>query len=108
MAGGVIELLPKQPNLQGEYDLAIQTFEASLEIAAEIGQPSYLIAGWMGWEMFYASLAQQDYRYAELASQAGDEKAVQRFQQDADRYDSKAVNYFEASLRLSEDEAVTE
>ncbi len=49
----------------------------------------------------YASLAGRNQRRTQFASASGDEKAAQKFQQDAIGNDQQAVQYFESSLKLA-------
>ncbi len=87
--------------LQGEYDQAIQDFERSLEIAKQIDNQIYVGSTLNGLANTYASLAKRNERRAQFASESGDKKAAQKFQQDAVGDDNQAVQYFEKSLNLA-------
>ncbi|NEO30438.1 MAG: CHAT domain-containing protein [Symploca sp. SIO3C6] len=87
--------------LQGEYDLATQYLETSLEIAKQIEQPAYILAAQNSLGNLYASIAKRDYRYAQFAQQARDKQALQNFRHNASNYQHKALTYFEANLKLA-------
>lgn len=87
--------------LQGEYDQAIQDFERSLEIAKRIDNQTYVASNLNGLANTYASLGKRNQRRAQFASESGDQKAAQKFQQDADGDDNQAARYFESSLNLA-------
>jgi CHAT domain-containing protein len=46
----------------------------------------------------YANLAKRDYRYAEFASESGDQGAIKRFTQQAIKADQQAIPFFEATV----------
>jgi len=87
--------------LQGEYDEAIQYLEKSLEIAKQIDNKIYISSALNGLANTYTSLANRNYRHAQFANKAGDERATQKFRQYVVGYDDKAVQYFEHSLILA-------
>lgn len=88
--------------LQGKYEQAIQDFERSNEIAKGINNQTYLVSNLNGLANTYASLAKRNQRYAEFASEVGDNKAAEKFQQYTVGYDNQAVQYFEQSLHLAQ------
>ncbi|MEH2371604.1 CHAT domain-containing protein [Nostoc sp.] len=87
--------------LQGEYKQAIEDFEHSYEIAKRINNQTYLASTLNGLANTYVSLAKGNQRRAEFASEVGDRKAAQKFQQDTVRDDNQAAQYFEQSLNLA-------
>ncbi|MEH2358480.1 CHAT domain-containing protein [Nostoc sp.] len=87
--------------LQGEYEKAIQDFERSYEIAQRINNQTYIMSSLNGLANTYASLAKGNERRAEFASEVGDNKTAQKFQQDTVSDDRQAAQYFEQSLNLA-------
>lgn len=87
--------------LQGEYKQAIEDFKHSYEIAKRINNQTYVASTLNGLANTYVSLAKGNQRRAEFASEVGDHKAAQKFQQDTIRDDNQAAQYFEQSLNLA-------
>ncbi|WP_341530455.1 CHAT domain-containing protein [Nostoc sp. UHCC 0302] len=87
--------------LQGEYEQAISNFERSNEIAKRLDNQTYLVSNLNGLANTHATLANRNQRRAEFASEVGDKKAAQKFQQYTVGYDNQAVQYFEQSLNLA-------
>ncbi len=88
--------------LQGKYTLAIQFLEASLNQAQNLQQQNYISAALNSLGNVYASLAKQNYHYAEFAEQASDQVAVQQFQEMAISSDQKAIQYFQETLKQAQ------
>ena len=87
--------------LQGQYTQAIQSLEASLEIAKQLDRPTYINIALNSLGNVYASLAKRDYSFAEFASQADYQRRSEDFKQNASNYDRTAVKYFTESLELA-------
>ena len=87
--------------LQAQYDLAIKYLQSSLEVANKIGKSAYILAAQNSLGNVYVSLAKRDYRYAQLALQTGDEKAVNAFREKAQGYDKLAAKRFKATLMIA-------
>lgn len=87
--------------LQGEYEQAISNFERSDEIAKRVDNRTYIVSNLNGLANTYASLAKRNQSRAEFASEVGDKKAAQKFQQYTVANDNQAVQYFEQSLNLA-------
>ncbi|NEP02086.1 MAG: CHAT domain-containing protein [Symploca sp. SIO2E9] len=93
--------LGKAHHLQGEYDLATQYLETSLEIAKQIKQPAYILAAQNSLGNLYSSIAKRDYRYAQFAEQARDKQSLENFRKNVSNYQQKAVTYFQANFKLA-------
>jgi CHAT domain-containing protein len=83
--------------LQGNYEESLRVTQQSLAIAEMIKKPAYVSAVKNGLGNTYANLAKRDYRYAEFASESGDQTDVNRFTQQAIDSDRKAIEFFESS-----------
>jgi tetratricopeptide (TPR) repeat protein len=83
--------------LQGNYEESLRVMQRSLELAEMIKAPAYVSAAKNGLGNTYANLAKRDYRYAEFASESGDQTDVNRFTQQAIDRDRKAIEFFESS-----------
>ncbi|WP_414586508.1 CHAT domain-containing protein [Scytonema sp. PCC 10023] len=87
--------------LQGEYDQAIQDFERSNEIAKRIDNQTYIASTLNGLANTYAFVALRNERRVQFAREVGDQKAVEKFQQETTKNRHQAVQYFEQSLDLA-------
>jgi CHAT domain-containing protein len=83
--------------LQGNYEESLRVTQQSLAIAEMIKNQAYVSSAKNGLGNTYANLAKRDYRYAEFASESGDQTAVDKFTQQAIGSDRKAIEYFGAS-----------
>lgn len=88
--------------LQGEYKIATQYLEASLEIAQS--DPSLHSSALNGLGNVYTSQALRDLRYARVAKTEGDEKSEQKFRQSASGYDRLAIKYFQAMGNIAREQ----
>lgn len=87
--------------LQGEYDKAEQYLLKSLEIARKIDNRIYISSALNGLANTYTSIAKRDRLRSQVADQSGDQKAAQKFKQEAVSYDNKAMQYFENNLNFA-------
>lgn len=85
--------------LRGDYDRAIQTLTSALTLAEQTNSQPHALAALNGLGNTYTSLAERDDRRRQYAQQSADEPEARLLAQSASRYDSKAIEYFEASLR---------
>jgi len=92
----------------GEYDRAIQVLGASYKKAGELENRGYLMAAANNLGNLYTSLAQRNYRYINFASEADDNEAVEKFTKQAGVYETKAIRYFENSLKIARAENSTQ
>jgi tetratricopeptide (TPR) repeat protein len=83
--------------LQGDYEASLRSLQKSLAIAETIKNPVYVSAAKNDLGNTYANLAKRDYRYAEFASESGDQGAIERFTQQAIKADQQAIPFFEAT-----------
>lgn len=81
--------------LQGNYEAALRSLSKSLAIAEKLQNSAYVIAAKNGLGNTDASLAKRDYRYAEFASETGDQTAKDKFIQQAKESDRRAIQFFE-------------
>lgn len=87
--------------LRGEYEASLQSLQTGLAIAQTLDHPTYVISATSGLGNTYASLARQDYRRAQFATQAGDRTAAERFTQQGVEHDRQAVALLQQGLQLA-------
>ncbi len=85
--------------LQGRYDLALQWFTQSLDLATTANLTPTMLAALQGVGNTYTNLAGREYRYAQFAQDSQPEQ-TQLLRQRALRYDQLAMQAFERSLAL--------
>lgn len=88
---------------RGDYTQAINYLEASLKIAQEIDNSVYRASALNGLGNTYTSLALVNYRRADLANSRGDSTEADKFSQQAASNDTKALQYFQASIETASD-----
>lgn len=88
--------------LRGDYTQAIKYLEQGLASAKQIENPIYHASTLNSLGNAYISLAQVNYRRLDSALARGDNMEADKFKQQALKYDSKALEYFQASLKLSQ------
>jgi len=87
--------------LLGKYSEAIAFLQASLKIA-QINHPTYEAASLNSLGNTYVQLAKVNYRRANSATQRGDNAEADSLKATANQYDTKALQYFQASLNLAQ------
>ena len=85
----------------GDYDLALETLEAGLEIAEKIDDRTYTASLHNILGNVYTNLAQIKYRRANSAKSIGDERDAEKLEKAANDYASKALKSFQQSLQLA-------
>jgi len=96
-----LESLGNAYRLRGEYSQAIEYLEASLAIANQINNPVYRASALNSLGNAHISLAQVNYRRANSAQLRGDKDETDKFRKEALNYDTKALQYFQASIELA-------
>lgn len=88
--------------LRGDYIQAIKYLEKGLAIAKEVKNPVYHASTLNSLGNAYISLAQVNYHRTNSALARGDNMEADKFKKQALKYDSKALQYFQASLKLAQ------
>lgn len=88
--------------LRGNYTQALAYLEQGLEIAKQIEIPIYQTSTLNGLGNTYISMAQLSYRRMNSALARGNSKEAGKFKNRALQHDSKALQYFQASLNLAQ------
>jgi CHAT domain-containing protein len=87
--------------LSGNFNAAIETLQASLNLAQTIDHPAYQISALNSLGNAYSSRAQRSYRRASSALQAGSQRQATSLQQIGTTDDAKALEYLRQSLELA-------
>lgn len=88
--------------LRGDYTQAIKYLVQGLAIAKAIENPIYHASTLNSLGNAYISLAQVNYRRTNSALARGDSLQADKFKKQALEYDSKGLQYFQASLKLAQ------
>ena len=88
--------------LQGDFALAIQFLEESLNQAKNIKKVDYVVAALNSLGNVYASQATKNYHYAQLAHEARDFTISEQFQATATESDTKAIQYFQETIQQAQ------
>jgi CHAT domain-containing protein len=87
--------------LRGDYQQANEYLQASLKIAKEIKHPVYISATLNGLGNVYTNLARDRYRLTQSAQIAGDIIDAKRIKQEALKFNSQALKYFQENLKIA-------
>ncbi|XHX78619.1 MAG: CHAT domain-containing protein [Stenomitos frigidus ULC029] len=90
--------------LRGEYDRALESLQAALKLATQNQSQSHQFAALNGLGNIYISLAKRDERHRYYAQQTADEPMAQALAQTANRYNRNAIESFEASLTIAQEQ----
>jgi tetratricopeptide (TPR) repeat protein len=87
--------------LRGNYQQARDYLQASLKIAKEIKEPAYISSALDGLGNTYANLALDRDRLAQSAQINGDTIEATNIKQEAFKYNSQALKYFQENLKIT-------
>jgi CHAT domain-containing protein len=94
--------------LRGDYQQANEYLQASLKIAKEIKHPAYISATLNGLGNVYANLARDRYRLTKSAQVAGDIIDAKRIKQEALKFNSQALKYFQENLKIAHNDKLAQ
>jgi CHAT domain-containing protein len=84
----------------GQYETAIAYLQSSLKIARTLNNLTYQAANLNSLGIAHVYFAKVNYRRANSATQQGDKAKAVEFKTIAQKYDTQALQYFQASLDL--------
>ncbi|MGL6340975.1 MAG: tetratricopeptide repeat protein, partial [Waterburya sp.] len=87
--------------LRGDYQQASNYLQASLKIARAIKHPAYIASALNSLGNTYNNLARDRYRLTKSALINGDTIEAEKIKQEAFKFNSQALKYFQANLKLA-------
>jgi CHAT domain-containing protein len=88
--------------LRGDYQQAIQSLQAGLEISQTLDNPAYLISTYNSLGNAYLSLAQVNYRRAQSSEQIEEYTEAEAFRQQGFADDAEALRYFQQGIAVAQ------